>query len=219
MIVLYILGGILLLILLLSSVRIGIRAEFGQETKVTARIGPCQISVLPKAEKQRKEPGKKTENKDKKTENKSTKKPALSLSDIRSAMPAVWESLQKGFKKSGQKMKLDPLELCIIFGGDDPADTAEWYGWASGALWTVMPRLQEMLQIPSPQIHLGVDFNAPKTVAEGKVGIWCRVSGIFAIGHAFAKPALKWFFANRKQKKQAEKMNQTEPKNTKNRVA
>ena len=214
MIFLYILGGIFLLILLLSSVRIGIRAEFGQETKVTAKIGPCQISVLPKAEEKRKERGKKTESNDQKAEKKSTKKPALSLSDIRSAMPAVWESLQKGFKKSGQKIKVDPLVLCVIFGGEDPADIAEWYGWASSALWTVMPRLQERIQIPDPQIHLGVDFNAPKTVAEGKFGIWCRVSGIFAIGHAFVKPALKWFFANRKQKKQTGKKNNTEPTNT-----
>ena len=219
MIVLYILGGIFLLILLLSSVRVGIRVEFGQAVKVNARIGPCQISVLPSAEEKRKKRGKNPEKSDQNVEKNSTKKPMITLSDIRSAMPAVWESLQKGLKKTRQKIKVDPLHLSVVFGGEDPADTAEWYGWASSALWTIMPGLQEKIQIPDPRIHIGVDFNAPKTTAEGEFGIWCRVSGIFAIGHAFAKPALKWFFAHQKQKKKIGKANKIEPKTTENKAA
>ena len=161
--------------------------------------------MLPKKATSGKKEKKKPEKTPKEKEQKGKKKNLnLTAADIRSAIPVVWESLQKGIKKSGRKIRIDPLTVSVIFGGDDPADVAEWYGWASGLLWTVMPQLEKKIQIPNPQVHLGMDFTAEKIKAEGKFGIWCRVGGIFAIGHAFAKPVLKWFLAMKKQKKQIE---------------
>ena len=203
MIALYIIGGILVLFLLLFSLRIGVQVEFGESLKVKAKVGPSTITLLPKQAKTGKKEKTKSEKSPKGKEQKGEKKKLdLTAADIRSAIPVVWESLQKGFKKSGQKIRIDPLTVSVIFGGEDPADVAEWYGWASGVLWSIMPQLEEKMQIPHPQIHLGMDFTAEKIKAEGKFGIWCRVGGIFAIGNAFAKPLLKWLIATKKQKKQ-----------------
>ena len=52
---LYIILGILLLLFLLSLLRIGIRAELGEETRLTVIAGPARIQVLPKAEKPERE--------------------------------------------------------------------------------------------------------------------------------------------------------------------
>lgn len=205
MIALYIIGGVLLLFLLLFSLRVGVQVEFGETLKVKAKVGPSTIVLLPKkATKSKKQETKKEKSPKKKEQKGEKKKPGLTAGDIRSAIPVVWESLQKGFQKSGRKIRIDPLTVCVIFGGDDPADVAEWYGWASSFLWTAMPWLEKKVQIPHPKIHLGMDFNATKIKAEGEFGIWCRVGGIFAIGHAFGKPLLKWLLATKKQKKSAQ---------------
>lgn len=205
MIALYIIGGILLLFGLLFSPRVGVQVEFGETLKVKAKVGPGTITLLPKKATTGKKKEEKREKSPKKKEQKGEKKkPGLTASDIRSAIPVVWESLQKGLKKSGRNIRIDPLTVSVIFGGEDPADVAEWYGWASSFLWTAMPWLEKKVQIPHPGIHLGMDFNATKIKAEGKFGIWCRVGGLFAVGHAFAKPLLKWFLATKKQKKPAQ---------------
>ena len=180
-------------------------------------MGVFSYAILPKQEKKKKEKKKKPEQTETKPE-KGEKKQKLNLTaaDIRSAVPAVWESLRKGLSKTGSKMTIDPLRLSVIFGGDDPADTAEWYGWASSALWTLMPQLQEKMRIPHPQIHLGMDFQAEKTKVEGKVRIRYRVGGLVSIGAAFARPVLKWFMAFRKKQKQALPKNIKNPNNDSN---
>lgn len=201
MIALYILGGILLLNLLIFSIPVGVEIELGESVKVKARVGSFSHSILPKQEKRKKKSekqGNKTEQKGKKE----GKKLGLTAADIRSAVPMIWESLQKGLSKTRTKMTVDPLTLCVMIGGDDPAEVAQWYGWASGTLWTLMPQLQEKIRIPHPQIHLGVDFQAPKTTVQGKIGIRYRIGGLAAIGFAFARPVLKWGLAFLKKKKQ-----------------
>ncbi len=203
MIALYILGGILLLNLLIFSIPVGVEIELGESVKVKARVGFFSHSILPKQEKRKKKSekqGNKTEQKGKKEGKK--KELGLTAADIRSAVPAIWESLQKGLSKTRTKMTIDPLTLCVMIGGDDPAEVAQWYGWASGTLWTLMPQLQEKIRIPHPQIHLGVDFQAPKTTVQGKIGIRYRIGGLTAIGFAFARPVLKWGLAFLKKKKQ-----------------
>lgn len=55
----------------------------------------------------------------------------------------------------------------MIFAGDDPADTAQTYGYANAALWTLMPKLEELFYIPKPSVYLGMDFTKAETSAEG----------------------------------------------------
>lgn len=117
------------------------------------------------------------------------------------------------------RMRIDPMRLSLTFGGDDPAKVSEMYGWASTAMWTLMPQLENVIRIPDPSIHLDVDFQAPSTKAEGEVGISFQIRDFFAIGFAGAKPALKWFLAFKKAKKlrdAEEKKNQTNQNNQTN---
>ena len=125
--------------------------------------------------------------------------------DIRSALPAVWESLKRGLRKTRQRLRIDPMRLSVCFGGDDPAQTAETYGWANAAMWTVMPELEKLINMPDPHVHLETDFNAPDTRVSGEVGLSFRIGDLLAIGFAFAGPALRWFMAFRKEKAAREK--------------
>ena len=193
--------------------------ELEESIKVKAKVGLFAYSILPKQQKAKKKKRKNSGNKAEKPETKKEKsgkkpKPKLTLADIQSAIPAIWESLQKGLSKTRSKMTIDPLTLCVMIGGDDPAEVAQWYGWASGTLWTLMPQLQEKIRIPHPQIHLGMDFQAEKTTVRGKVGIRYRVGGLTAIGFAFARPVLKWGWSFLKKKKRTMPKSEQVAKNT-----
>lgn len=99
-----------------------------------------------------------------------------------------------------------PLDLSITLGGQrDPASAAELYGTLHMAVWTMMPPLEQLLVIPDPHIHLGIDFDAPSTVMNGKAGISIRIGTLIAVGAGVGFPALKWFlrFLRQHKKEQA----------------
>ena len=198
---LWILGILAVLILLLLLLRVGVHVRFGDELYVTAMAGPVRLQLVPKPEK--KEPEK--PKKEKQPAEEKQKKLELTPGDIRSALPTVWESLKRGLRKTRQRLRIDPMRLSVCFGGDDPAQTAETYGWANAAMWTVMPELEKLINMPDPHVHLETDFNAPDTRVSGEVGLSFRIGDLLAIGFAFAGPALRWFMAFRKEKAAREK--------------
>ena len=139
----------------------------------------------------------------------------LTPGDIRSALPYLWKSLQGGLRKTRQRLRIDPMQVSVILGGEeDPAASAETYGWISAAVWTFMPRLEELMRIPDPYIHLDVDYNARETRAEGEIGLFFQIRDLFAIGFAFGIPALKWLLRWKKEKKLREAAAQAEQAQT-----
>ena len=83
-------------------------------------------------------------------------------------------------------------------GAEDPAASAELYGGLHALIWTGMPALERLVVIPDPAIHLGIDFDAAKTRAEGEIGLSIRLWTLIAVGAQLALPAMGWlrrFFA------------------------
>lgn len=198
----YILGGIVLLLLAIWLLRVSVEIAFGQELRVTAKIGPKKLTLLPKPEKREKEPKKKKKKAtaaEKKAEDKGKKKFPFTFEDIRSAAPVVFEALQKALRKIRRRMRVDPLDISITFAGDDPAKVAEMYGWANTAMWTMMPPLEQLIHIPDPHIHLGVDYNNFRITAEGRVGVRFRIGDLIVIALTLAVPVLKWYMNRRKK--------------------
>lgn len=203
MVVLWILGILLALLVVILLLRVGVVISFGEELSVQAKAGPVAIQLVPKPEKKRpKKPKKPKEKKPKKKkeevskpsdgEKKQKKKLNITFEDIRTVVPAILEALVRGLRKTRRRLKIDPMRLSLIFGGDDPAQVAQSYGWASTAVWTFMPQLERVTRMPDPYIHLDVDYQSMKTRAEGQVGLSFQIRDLFAIGFAFAWPVLKW---------------------------
>lgn len=207
MAVLWIIGGILLLLILLLLLRVGVHLRFGEQLELTVIAGPARIQLLPRPEKTETE--QKTKQKKKaKGEAQEEKKPAeqreklsLSFEDVRSALPYLWEGLKRALARTRRRMRIDPLRMSVVFAGEDPAAVAQTYGWASSAMWTLMPQLERLLKIPDPHIHLGTDFGAARTQIEGEAGITFRIGDLLIIGLGFGIPLLKWL---RKRKKEIE---------------
>lgn len=210
---LYIILGILLAFFLLSLLRLGVRVEFTgslAETRVTVIAGPARIQLLPKPEKPEK-PQKEKKKKGKPAKAKAEggekkKKLHLTKEDIKTALPALWECLQNGLRKTRQRLLIDPLHLSASLpGAADPAGAAELYGYVNAGMWTVMPQLERLMRIPDPRLHVEVDFDASELRLTGKGGVTLQIRDLLAIGFAFARPVLRWYLAMQKRHSAQEK--------------
>lgn len=203
---LYIVVGLLAVLFGVSRLRVGVRLQFGEKLAVAVKIGPKSIAIIPKPERKPQKPKAEKPKQDKPASAKPRKKTSrakMEFWDIWELVKAVWLSVQRALRATGKRIRIDPLHLTVIFGGDDPCVVAEMYGAACSGMWSVMPRLEHLAQLPDPEIHLGVDFTADGTRSEGDVGIFFRVGDFFAIGASAAGPLVRWFIQFQKQQKQA----------------
>ena len=195
------------LIVTILCLRVRLWVCFGEELRVTAAVGLVTMQLVPPPEQKEKKPAKKVKTTGEKPQKKTLEKPKLqiSLADVREGLHAIWQAIQGTLRRAGQRIRLDPLELNCVFGSENPVDTAQWYGWASAAMWTVMPRLEQMVHVPDPHIRLGMDFNAVENQISGQIGIRCRIGDLLAVGFAAAGPLLRFALPFLRKQKAAKK--------------
>ena len=159
---------------------------------------------MPRKEKAKK-PKKEKPPKKRKEEKPKKEMPKITGRAILRGLPELWGIAKKGLRMTFRRIRISPMEISAVIGGEDPADTAILYGKLNAAMWTVMPELEKLINMPDPHVHLETDFNAPDTRVSGEVGLSFRIGDLLAIGFAFAGPALRWFMAFRKEKAAREK--------------
>lgn len=190
----WILGVLFLLVLLLCRTRAGVLVTLGDAVTVDVKAGLFRFRVFPG---KKKPPGrKKLKGKPDAGGNGEKKKsiPKPSLEDIRDAVRTLAPPLKKALHRTRRGIRIAPLQLSLTVGGRaDPAAAAELYGELNAAVWTGMPVLERLLDIPDPRIHSEVNFEAEGTQVKGTVGISIRVGTVLAVGFGIAVPALRWF--------------------------
>ena len=195
-----IIGILLLIVLLLGLLRVGATITFAEETVVKLRIGPLRLTLLPKKKKKpkkEKQPKKEPAPEEKKGK-RAHKLPRLTLRDVPDLVSAVFSALHAALRRVCRRLRIDPMEVTVVFGGADPADVAEAYGIANAVVFSVMPKAEEIFYLPDPAIHLRMDYGAEATRCEGKVGISVRICDAFVILFALAVPLIKWFLRLKK---------------------
>ena len=202
---LIVIGTILLILLLLASVRVGVIFHFGDQTTLKLRIGLIRVTILPKKKKEKHT--KKADTASKKSAP-PKKKNTLTPLEVYDLVTAVFSGLQTMAHRVGKHLRVDPLELSAVIGGSDPAQVAQRFGMANAAVWSLMPQAEEILHIPDPAIHLGMDYNAPKTVISGTVGLSFRVGNLIEFTVAAAIPLLRWYKTYRKAHANGQKPNE-----------
>lgn len=204
---LWALGILAVLLFLLCRTRVGIWTAFGggEALRLDIRLGLLRLRVLPakakKTEKQKK-PKKESPPKKKKPEapEKPERKLSFTLEDGKDALRTLFPPLKRALGRTRRGLRIFPLRLSVILGGQaEPADSAQLYGELQAALWAGMPVLERLLDIPDPQIHIGIDFQTAETAAEGEVGASFRIGTLLAVGFGMAFPALRWFLRWRKR--------------------
>ena len=218
MLFLKILAVLALLIALLCLLRLGVRASWGTETRVTAILGPVRLPLVPKKEgKTGKEKPKTEKQKKEKTAKEKAAKdrqplPKPGKEDIREALQLLLPALKRALRKLGRGIRIDPLCVSLVLGGkNDPADAAEKFGYLQAVVWAGMPQLQRWMHIPDPRIHTDINFDAEKTEVSGEAAVTLRLGTLFAMGFALLIPALKWFLHYRKRHREDDTKEKTPP--------
>ena len=213
-----VIGVILLIVFLIGLIRVGAAVRFGEEPGLRLLIGPFRITLLPAKEKKAAQNGEKKKKKAAetgKTEQSGKKKscslPKLTSEEWRDLITTALSALKETARRTCRRLRIDPLEILIVFGGEDPADIAQSYGYASAAMWSVMPQLEDLFHIPDPSLHLRMDYSAKETRAEGSVGLSLRVWDMLIIAFALMRPMLKWY----RRFRRAHKNDQTAESNAK----
>ena len=207
LVALWIVLALLAALTALAQLRIGFHAALSVGV-VTAeiRIGPLRIPLYATGAKQTSsEPsaaarGQKPPEGRGKSAGKSFQ---FSLSDLRAGWNALREPLRQTLTRLRRDIRVRPLRLHVTFGGaGDPAGAAETYGCACALMWTILPALEEFIDIRDPAIHLGVDYDAAGTAAEGEIGVSMRLGTLLAMALGMGIPALRWLSGLKKQQKQ-----------------
>ncbi|MCF2664010.1 hypothetical protein JQM66_05475 [Oscillibacter valericigenes] len=205
MITLWILGILVLLLVWLCLTRVGARVTLsGGSTVVDVKFGLFRFRVFPGKKKSKPSKEETTEKPEKPKEKKEKQPlPKPTLTDIRDAVRTLWPPLKRALNRTRRGIRIHPLTVILILGGaDDPAAAAEQYGYLQAAIWTGMPVLEKVLDTPEPSIHTDIDFDAPKPLIEGTLGVTARIGTLLGVGLGIAIPALRWFLRFRKKAKE-----------------
>lgn len=192
----WVLGILLLLIMLLCFTRAGILVVLGDTVTLDVKIGWLRLRILPGKERPRKKKPEKRAEKKKdgaSAEKKKSSFPKPDMEDIKDAVRTLAPPLKRALNRTCRGIRVDPLRLTAAIGGrEDPASAAELYGEVNAGIWSAMPVLERLLDIPEPHIHTEVDFDAVKTRTEGTAGVSIRIGTALAVGLGIAVPALGW---------------------------
>ena len=201
----WILGILLLLVILICLLQVRVFAQVDSSCVVSLCIGPVKYQLYPGNETKTNQKAKDGSKKEKQ----SFPKPAFS--DIKDAFLTLKPALIRALRRTRRGIRIDPLDVSVILGGrEDPAGTAEMYGYASAGIWTIMPVLEQLLVIPAPHIHLDMDFDAEKIRLVGTVGVRIRIGALLLIVFGLAIPAIRWFLAYTKRTKQVKQTPSTQ---------
>lgn len=212
MIFLKVLLVILAVLWLISLIRIGVRAAYGEAGLfVTVLAGPFKIQLLPAESKKEKKPKKKKKSKVKKPKKEpppKTKKPAPegqpgTLSRLMELLPVVGQAC--GSLK--RKIRIDDLELELIWGGGDPAGIALGYGQANAVLGMLWPVFDHNFKVKRHSFQIGMDYGRTQPAVELKAAVTLTLGQIVTLGlHYGVKALLTWIKSGRPAVKRQEAM-------------
>lgn len=211
-----ILAGIAVLFILFCLTRLGVRVELGDTVSADVTFGFLRFRVAPSRAKKEKQK-KKEKIKGPEDLTKTLKKiPRPTKEDLKTAYQMLWPPSKRALRRFGRGIRVHPLSLSLaIAGKKDPAGAAEAYGSICAVMWTVMPPLEQMIAVPKPSLHVGVDYDAEVLRVRGQVGFSMRVGTLLAIGFGLLSPGIRWLIkfqkAHNQEKPQPDKKAETPP--------
>ena len=196
---------------LISLIRIGGRVRYGQAGLfVTALAGPFRIQLLPmkpQKEKRQKKKGRpqKVKKPPKEAESqKEKRKPEDrpgTLSRLMKLLPVAAEACGS----LRRKIRVDDLELELIWGGGDPAAVALVYGRTNAALGILWPIFDHNFKVKRHSFQIGIDYSAAQPAVEVQAAVTLTVGQIVTLGlHYGIKALFTWIKSGRPAVKRQE---------------
>lgn len=104
-----------------------------------------------------------------------------------------------------RKLRIDVLELRVVVGEADPADTAMHYGQASAALGALWGPLNEAFHIKDGLARVDVDFQQEHWALWGRLQITLTVGQLVWLGVRYGAEVLNILRETRKESKQEQR--------------
>ena len=150
---------------LIGMIRLGGRLKYGEAGfYVHILAGPVKIQVLPASTKK---PKKQKPKKEKKTKPEKPKKPKPegqpgTLRRVMSVLPRILDAV--GALK--RKIRIDDIDLTLIWGGSDPASIAIGYGRANAALGALWPLVENNFKVKRRSFDIQLDYGRTEPAVE-----------------------------------------------------
>lgn len=193
------LGIIALVIALIALLRVGIQVTWDGALALRLIIGPVRVSIRSNKDTEESEL-KQSERKESDSRKKSDRK-----KKEKSLWPRVllanWQELLELVGRVLYMPYLNPLILKVVFGGEDPAESAVNYGRAWALVGAVMPLLERNFQIGNREIDVRYNRDAKKMSVYAKAALTVRVGQCVSL----AVSALLLFLRLYKETKKSEK--------------
>ena len=197
---------ILAVLWLISLIRVGGRVKYGQAGLfVTALAGPFKVQLIPAKPRKEKPKKKKKPKKEKPPKEKEPKQEGRpgTLSRLMKLLPVVGQAC--GALK--RKIRIDDLELELIWGGSDPAAIALGYGKANAALGILWPIFDNNFKVKRSNFQIGMDYGAAQPMVELQAAVTLTVGQIVTLGvHYGVKALITWIRSGRPAVKRQEAM-------------
>ena len=197
-----VLAGILIVLWLLGRIRVGAAVNYSEAGFfLTAKFGPARIQILP-AKTQKKE---KMPKQAKKSEKKSVtvvgaEKPKRSIKDTVSTVLRFLPLVGEAAGRLKQKIRIDYVELHVIWGAADPADAAKGYGAGSAVMGILWPAVEHNFNVKKHDLTVDVDFESTSPEFIGAAQITITIGQCFCLALILGIKALKIFLGIRREK-------------------
>ena len=197
MIVLLILGIVVLALVLISLIRVGVRAQYVQyRLEVRLLAGPVKITLYPrKAQKPRKAKRKKAQ---------AAPKEEKKLPPLEELIPLAKQLLPMAAEAAGRlknKVRMDLFDLDVTVASTDPVRTAVNYGKLNMAIGMFWPLVEQNFKVKEWHIRTRMDFIAEHATAELHAAATLTIGQIVVLGIWAASKVLPILSQQKKGKK------------------
>lgn len=190
----WIAGGVILaLLLLLMATKIQVRGLWQGTLSVYLQVGPLKWMVYPM---KKGSPEPKEEKEEKPAEQQSERveeEHGPNRRQVFYTLETIPPILMKALGRLRQRLVVDPLDLSVTFGGEDPADTAILCGRCQALAGALLPWMEQVLTIRNLSVRLQVDFEADHTQASGELGVRLRVLDLLVLLFGSLGGLLGWY--------------------------
>jgi hypothetical protein len=201
-------GAVLLTFLLLSQIRLWVLAGYtASGVLLRAGLGPFALTLfhtsLPKSDKKAQKTARRAE---KRAARKGRKKPVKEeeTESRGAALDLFWEILDMFLEVGSRfkrKLRIDFIQLHLIWGAADPSDAAIGYGRAQGVLHTILPLLEVNFKVKETAATIDIDYTLEKPTINVKVACSLTLMQAIALGAYAGRKALKGYLRHRRNHK------------------
>ena len=187
--------AILLLLILLLFLPVGAEIRFGDTTVAVLRFGFIRKKLKTDGERESKPKKKKKAKKTKKPKKAKKTKLKFGVDDAERALTELLPAVRRAMTHLRRSLVFSPLDLHIVIGGEEPYETARRYGYASAALYILLPALEDACTVRRPHVLLESDFDSGASVCRGELGISANVGSLLAFAGMLLTPVLRFYRA------------------------